>query len=446
MVESKQDKIFNTKVIPIMNKVRNDLQNKLADELRSNSNSFAGLMAAAAGPDGGMASMQAQNDTLKYTGKWTSKTTEDYIAMVKKELKRQHITVNASMEQKMIDKMIKDKIPKSSIDYIIRKAATSTIFYLPQEVAKSPLEQKIDSEAEKRYKPSVWEKNAGIALGSVTDLACMGGLGGGLKTAATWIGSDMLVTHVGDKLNDRSDVPMIIAPGKEDEYRRTQQEKKKQAEQKPQNKPQSEEGARQTEPSEEGNQSEVEANNTQPEQTNMNGWQGLLTSFGLNGISDIGHNLGYVLAMLPDMLVGMFTGKTKSINIKDNMMPIASIVAGMFVKNPILKMVLIGMGGMNLLNKAGHEALDNFKTQDHPQQAGGRVNYRIYPEEPLNARIQNPEIRANCLIATIDRVPCTIALPEKAVLAKNDQMRQIASEKYEAGERQTVIERPLAQR
>lgn len=463
MVESKQDKIFNTKVIPIMNKVRNDLQNKLADELRSNSNSFAGLMAAAAGPDGGMASMQAQNDTLKYTGKWTSKTTEDYIAMVKKELKRQHITVNASMEQKMIDKMIKDKIPKSSIDYIMRKAATSTIFYLPQEVAKSPLEHKIDSEAEKRYKPSVWEKNAGIALGSVTDFACMGGLGCGLKTAATWIGSDMLVTHVGDKLNDRSDVPMIIAPGKEDEYRRTQQEKKKQAEQKPQSKPQSEEGAQQTEPSEEGNQSEGEANNTQPEQTNMNGWQGLLTSFGLNGISDIGHNLGYVLAMLPDMLVGMFTGKTKSFNIKDNIMPIASIVAGMFVKNPILKMVLIGMGGMNLLNKAGHEALDNFKTQDHPQQAGGRVNYRIYPEEPLNARIQNPEIRANCLIATIDRVPCTIALPEKvvdayrqgalplntlanAVLAKNDQMQQIASEKYEAGERQTVIERPLAQR
>lgn len=167
----------------------------------------------------------------------------------------------------------------------------------------------------------------------------MGGLGGGLKTAATWIGSDMLVTHVGDKLNDRSDVPMIIAPGKEDEYRRTQQEKKKQAEQKPQNKPQSEE-AQQAEPTEEVNQSEGEASNTQPEQTNMNGWQGLLTSFGLNGISDIGHNLGYVLAMLPDMLVGMFTGKTKSINIKDNMMPIASIVAGMFVKNPILKWYL----------------------------------------------------------------------------------------------------------
>jgi hypothetical protein len=30
----------------------------------------------------------------------------------------------------MIEKMIKDEIPKSSIDYIMRKAATNTIFYL----------------------------------------------------------------------------------------------------------------------------------------------------------------------------------------------------------------------------------------------------------------------------------------------------------------------------
>lgn len=443
MVESKQDKIFNTKVIPIMNKVRNDLQNKLADELRSNSNSFAGLMAAAAGPDGGMASMQAQNDTLKYTGKWTSKTTEDYIAMVKKELKRQHITVNASMEQKMIDKMIKDKIQKSSIDYIIRKAATSTIFYLPQEVAKSPLEQKIDSEAEKRYKPSVWEKNAGIALGSVTDLACMGGLGGGLKTAATWIGSDMLVTHVGDKLNDRSDVPMIIAPGKEDEYRRTQQEKKKQAEQKPQNKPQSEE-AQQAEPTEEVNQSEGEASNTQPEQTNMNGWQGLLTSFGLNGISDIGHNLGYVLAMLPDMIIGMFTGKTPNLKLQDNLMPLAAIVGGMFVKSPLLKLLLIGFGGANILNKAGHAAISDGLAKSN----NVAKTYKVYPDEPLNSRIVNPAMKGSSMIATIDGVPSVInisrdaadaynkgAIPintlANAVLRKYDENKALASQNYE---------------
>ena len=162
--------------------------------------------------------------------------------------------------------------------------------------------------------------------------------------------------------------------------------------------------------------------------------------------------------MLPDMLVGLFTGKTKSINLKDNMMPIASIVTGMFVKNPILKMILIGMGGLNLLNKAGHETLDDFKAQQHPEAENSPVNYRVYPDEPLNPRIVNPQIRSNCLIATIDKVPCSITLPDKvvdayqqgalplntlanAILAKNDQMRQIASENYEASERQTVAQR-----
>jgi hypothetical protein len=49
-------------------------------------------------------------------------------------------------------------------------------------------------------------------------------------------------------------------------------------------------------------------------------------------------------------------------------MPLASIVAGMFVRNPIMKMVLIGVGGLNLINKAGHEAIemhqDKVKTKE----------------------------------------------------------------------------------
>ena len=85
MAETAQDKIFRTKVIPIMNKVRDNLQSKQTDELRAHSTSFAGLMAETVGPDGGMTSIQAHNDTLRYTGKWTSKTTEDYIELVKKE-------------------------------------------------------------------------------------------------------------------------------------------------------------------------------------------------------------------------------------------------------------------------------------------------------------------------------------------------------------------------
>ena len=120
-----------------------------------------------------------------------------------------------------------------------------------------------------------------------------------------------------------------------------------------------------------------------------------------------------------------------------------------------MKMILIGMGGLNLVNKAGHEAIDNHKEQKI------HGHYKVYQDEELNVRISQPQIRGNCLIATIDRVPCTIALPDKvvdaynqgalplntlanAVLAKNDQMRQLASENYEAQQRTET--RTLAQR
>ena len=356
------DKIFKDKVIPIMNKVRADLNSKIADEIEAHDRSLPGLLVGAAGPDGGMSAMASYRDTLKVTGKWSSKTTEDYIAMVKKELKKQHITVDAAMEKKMIDKMIKDVVPKSSADYIIRKAAQSSIFYLPQEVHKSPLDRHIETEAEKRYKPSTLEKNTGYVLGSTADLLCMGGFGGGFKTAATWIGGDIIVNNV----VDRTDIPSVIAPGHEEEYRKLQAQKKTEtpkpkAEPKPE--PKAEEPVQEQKP-EETQASQSEAQQQNPEQSNTSGWAGLLTSFGLNGLGDITHNLGYVLAMLPDMLVGVFTGKTKNLKIQDNMLPLASIVAGMFVKNPILKMVLMGTGGLNLLNKAGHEAIDIQKEKN----------------------------------------------------------------------------------
>ena len=467
MAESEQDRIFRTKVLPIMDNVRERLQRNQADEFRKHSFSFGSLMAGAIGPDGGMAATQSYNDSLRYTGKWSSKTTEDYIEMVKKELKLVGVTVDAAMEKRMIDKMIQDKIPRSSIDYIMKKAATSTLFYLPQEVTKSPLEKSMDAEAERRYNPSTWEKNTGRAIGSVADLLCMGGFGGGWKTAVTWVGGDLALSHFTDKYEDRSDIPLIVRPGMEEEYRKAQQAIKQQAqkEEKQSTPSESDEATEQETPTEtpaSSDETPTEQLAGTPEQTNMDGWQGLLTSFGLNGISDITHNLGYVLAMLPDMLVGLFTGKTKSINLKDNMMPIVSIVAGMFIRNPILKMVLIGMGGLNLLNKAGHEAIDNYKVQLHPETGNARTHYRVYPDEPLNGRIINPEIRSNCLVATIDRVPCTIALPDRvvdaytqgalplntlanAVLERHDQMRQMASDNYEANERQTIV-RPLAQR
>ena len=184
---------------------------------------------------------------------------------------------------------------KSSADYIIRKAAQSSIFYLPQEVHKSPLDRHIETEAEKRYKPSTLEKNTGYVLGSTADLLCMGGFGGGFKTAATWIGGDIIVNNV----VDRTDIPSVIAPGHEEEYRKLQAQKKTEtpkpkAEPKPE--PKAEEPVQEQKP-EETQASPSEAQQQNPEQSNTSGWAGLLTSFGLNGLGDITHNLGYVLAM-----------------------------------------------------------------------------------------------------------------------------------------------------
>ena len=280
-----------------------------------------------------------------------------------------------------------------------------------------------------------------------------------------------------DKVSESNsdDVPMVIDPKYREQYKADQQKQKKQnttatkpkTEETPKVESQAEEPKQEVPSASSEPQQNQETQSTeqqQPEQTNLSGWNGLLTSFGLNGLQDIGHNLGYVLAMLPDMLIGAFTGKSKSLGLKDNLMPLASIVAGMFVKNPIMKMVLIGMGGLNLLNKAGHEAIDNHigVNQSAGQTGTIRANYKVYQDEELNARIAQPQIKGNCLIATIDRVPCSIALPDKvvdaynqgalplntlanAVLAKNDQMRQMASENYAANEQQTQT-RTLAQR
>ena len=176
----------------------------------------------------------------------------------------------------------------------------------------------------------------------------------------------------------------------------------------------------------------------------VSGWGGIFDSLGLNGFSDVGKNFGYVLAMLPDMLVGMFTGKSRNLKFGDNMMPIAAIFAGMFVRNPLLKMLLVGLGGANLLNKAGHEALENrdgMKSQPIRQ-------YRKYDDEPLDLRVSQPVMKGNTLVVTIDHIPSVITINDEAVdayykgalplntltnavLRKYDEQQQAVQESYD---------------
>ncbi len=493
---------FDGKLAPVMKQVRDDLTHKQLEERGRYQSSLAGVLASA--------NPYADNTefVLKQTGKWNSKTTEDYLAMcnqkiwkdknivkdlallagewrnaVVKEIGRSkydalskacgedlaYAYVAQRMEDLMIGKLVKDNTPKSTMDYILRKAAQNSIWGLQEELLKSPLTAEIEARGEKAYKPSKTEKFAGRATASVVDAVTMGGIGS-WKSLATLVGSDMALGHVLDskkgnaeqrkeqvmelsiskgvfgqngnaftgfrsqakkvnatdngyvktlnskfhnkihipqkaftpmawtdnsikfpfqkeqeKRNDPKykNVPLIVAPGKEDAYleEKAKHDAAKVAEAERIIKERNETEALQEDA--EQQQSE-DTQQEQPERDNSNGWEGLLKNFGLNGFSDIGNNLGYVIAMLPDILVGLFTGKTQSLGLKDNMMPIAAILAGMFVKNPLLKMTLIGMGGANLLNKAG------------AYQAGAL---------PLN----------------------TLA---NAVLAKSDQMRQMAEHNY----------------
>lgn len=565
---------FDGKLAPVMKQVRDDLTHKQLEERGRYQSSLAGVLASA------NPYVDNTEFVLKQTGKWNSKTTEDYLAMcnqkiwkdknivkdlallagewrnaVVKEIGRSkydalskscgedlaYAYVAQRMEDLMIGKLVKDNTPKSTMDYILRKAAQNSIWGLQEELLKSPLTAEIEARGEKAYKPSKTEKFAGRATASVVDAVTMGGIGS-WKSLATLVGSDMALGYILDskkgngeqrkeqamelsiskgvfgqngnaftvfrsqakkvnatdngyvktlnsklhnkihipqkaftpmtwtdnsfkfpfqkeqeKRNDPKykNVPLIVAPGKEDAYL---EEKAKhdaakiaEAERIIQEKKEAE--AQQTETDEQQQAQSEEELQEQPENDNSNGWEGLLKNFGLNGFSDIGNNLGYVIAMLPDILVGLFTGKTQSLGLKDNMMPIAAILAGMFVKNPLLKMTLIGMGGANLLNKAGHEALANKRESNdgnavsYDNTTAQAVQYKSYPDEPLNPRIANPVLQGNCLVATIDRVPYTIQLPEhvvgayqagslplntlaNAVLAKSDQMRQMAERNY----------------
>ena len=273
-----------------------------------------------------------------------------------------------------------------------------------------------------------------------------------------WYGNNRESEGERNRAERYKDVPLVVAPGQEEAYlqymARHEATTTGQAHVEGEQREKVEEVQKQTVSAEEEAREEQTVQEAQTAQTNENGWDSLVRNLGLEGLGDVTGNLGYILAMLPDILLGVLTGKTQSLGIKDTLLPIASIVAGVFIKNPMLKMLLIGMGGANLLNKAGHEMLG--REQPNRSTDGGNVQYKHYTDEPLNSRIVNPVLQGNTLIATIDRVPCTVqlsstvadayragALPlntlANAILAQSDRLRQIASQNYDNGETETVV-------
>lgn len=556
---------LDANIAGIMDDVRRDLTQKQGEERAEWNLSLGGILSAMADASHCAPGIDTSSQILKATGEWNSKTTEDYLVMCKeavvKDKELYHDIVDLTIEwrkamvesigrerydraskqigcdlasayvdyrlqQTMIDRLIDKETPKSTAEYIIRKAAGESLFGLPYTLNRSPLEAQIAAEAEAKYKANGWEwggaKAASFAIDTVAIMGCgswanlaklagvevvfagveayvdskkkdntitieqcisQGIFGSGenenvfdsIKTKAGWL--DAANSEGVARINSNLKRPVgtfslggFISRGAKTLFAPLASfagNVKKTVEQVAQNSngEQSQQGnnvsstrsaeaelaARSSNPTseqsmEDNTRKEAEKPDDdkirQEQEANQEGWGSLMSDLGFTGLGDIGHNLGYVIAMMPDIIVGMLTGKTQSLHLRDNLIPMASVVAGLFVKNPILKMVLIGMGGLNLVNKAGHESLERHNNPDGPR-------FKRYEDQELNPRITGPVINGNCLVANIDRTPCSVMLPDNvvaayqsgalplntlanAVLARHDANSLMAQENYRA--------------
>lgn len=581
-----------------MEQVRKEVSDKQLEEMKEYSNSFAGILSMISSPMGGPSSNSI--DMIARTGVWSRLKTEDYIALCQERIgKSEQITADLKliandwrnelvsvvgrehydsmskalgtdvayaytsyrMEQLMIDRLVRQNMPKSSLDYIMKKAADGSLLGLPAQLQLSPLDREIAEASEKAYEPTLLEKGTGKVLGFGMDTVTTCGFsswanvgklalfevaseGAGAIFDATrkkdegqgveqvisqgiFGESNVLETFrkqskridpyengyirgLDEKMQGRmrlipqenlawmkemgwhpeelkfdfkqpmkdeySNIPSVILPGSEEAYLALQEERKKQVE-KPMEKIDEKDnelsgkddlshgavsentvsvnGQEMIPIPEKVSSSDKISSTKQTLLPRESGWGGLLSSFGLSDAGSVGRNMGYVISMLPDVLVGLFTGKTKSLKLMDNLFPIASILMGLFAGNPLVKILLVGLGGMNLMNKAGHESLEKKLPVGAKVAEGERKEYKAYADEPLNSRVSNPEIKGDYLLATVDRVPCTIHLPNttidayragalplntlvNAVLAKSDELRAMAQENYEATESRKV--------
>ena len=232
-IETLMGSYFRYHLVPVMTQTQTYLTEKQGEEMKKYSTSISGIlgMMASAGQP-----LSDPYQTLKVTGEWNSKTTEDYIGMCKErilsseeiqhdlaymagewrdtvvlevgrkrydELSQElgcdlaYAFVDYRVEQLMIDHLVKERMPKSSADYIIRKAAESSLLGLPQALSRSPLAEEIEKRGEAAYRPSKLEKGAGWVLGASADTVMLGGAGS-WASFARFIGADTAISAVAD--------------------------------------------------------------------------------------------------------------------------------------------------------------------------------------------------------------------------------------------------------
>lgn len=146
----------------------------------------------------------------------------------------------------------------------------------------------------------------------------------------------------------------------------------------------------------------------------IEGWrQNNINSMGRNGLESNMHNFSSILSVLPDMLIGMFTGKTPNMQLKDNLLPLSMIFGGMYMKkSPLLRMLMIGYGASMLFHNTGN-ALKADAAQKQADES--RKVYKHYSDEQLDARIKDPVVKGHSLIADIDGRPMVVQISNTAI-------------------------------
>lgn len=157
--------------------------------------------------------MDDSYEFVKLTGKWNSKTTEDYVEMCRKniasnkDLQKDFSKMSAEwrnavvaeigrdkydtlskkldsdlafayvdyrVEQMMVDHLVAQKVPKSSMEYIVRKAGEGSLLGLSSVLSRTPLDKRLQTDA-KAYNPSKMEKGAAKVGSFASDTLITGG-------------------------------------------------------------------------------------------------------------------------------------------------------------------------------------------------------------------------------------------------------------------------------
>ena len=212
--------LFDSRIAPVMDAVREEFAANRQKELDEyvHSKEYRRSLFAATTPGAIMGSM----DTLQKNGEWSSKTIDDYVAAVAGRLKHEGVVLSEAHFGMMLDKMAKDRMPRSTAEYILEKAVSNSMFSLPEQLSKTPLQQAVDARSEALYAPSRGERITAGAAASVFDSTALGVHGVG--AVAGWTAVDLAVNRVADRKQQREAEQaggrlVAEAAGRGEEYR-----------------------------------------------------------------------------------------------------------------------------------------------------------------------------------------------------------------------------------